>query len=129
MFLADHADTISSNDQRYQRDLDIGTQHTPFVRGQLFGRGYSAAIDAHDDVALHQGERSTVMSIVMSETLLQEMRRLQQKIEEQNTQLYNPVGLNILWPQKVAFLFVSDRCLQSGSTLTSTTCSWRSSTM
>ncbi|KAF8446435.1 Golgin subfamily A member 7/ERF4 family-domain-containing protein [Boletus edulis BED1] len=35
-----------------------------------------------------------------------EMRRLKKKIEELNTQLYNPVGLNILWPQKVAFLFL-----------------------
>ncbi|KIJ21343.1 hypothetical protein PAXINDRAFT_123006 [Paxillus involutus ATCC 200175] len=36
-----------------------------------------------------------------------EMRRLERKIAELNTQVYNPVGLNILWPQKVAFLFVS----------------------
>ena len=44
----------------------------------------------------------------MSEThRWQEMRRLKQKFEELNTQLYNPVGLHILWPQKVAFLFVS----------------------
>jgi hypothetical protein len=35
------------------------------------------------------------------------MRRLERKIAELNTQVYNPVGLNILWPQKVAFLFVS----------------------
>ena len=40
---------------------------------------------------------------------LQEMRRLKRKIEELNTQMYNPVGLHILWPQKVAFLFVSER--------------------
>ncbi|KAG1845095.1 Golgin subfamily A member 7/ERF4 family-domain-containing protein [Suillus subalutaceus] len=36
-----------------------------------------------------------------------EMRRLKQKIERINTQIYNPVGLNILWPRNVAFLFVS----------------------
>ncbi|KAG6371510.1 Golgin subfamily A member 7/ERF4 family-domain-containing protein [Boletus reticuloceps] len=35
-----------------------------------------------------------------------QLRRLKKKIEELNTQLYNPVGLNILWPQKVAFLFL-----------------------
>lgn len=35
-----------------------------------------------------------------------EMRRLKQKIEEMNTQTYNPVGLNILWPRNVAFLFL-----------------------
>lgn len=38
------------------------------------------------------------------------MRRLKRKIDECNTQLFDPVGLHILWPQKVAFLFVSD-CL------------------
>lgn len=48
---------------------------------------------------------------------MQEMRRLKRKIEEQNTQLYNPVGLNILWPQKVAFLFVSGYFLRSRTTL------------
>lgn len=35
-----------------------------------------------------------------------EMRRLQQRIEGINTQIYNPVGLNILWPRNVAFLFL-----------------------
>jgi len=35
-----------------------------------------------------------------------EMRRLKQKIERINTQIYNPVGLNILWPRNVAFLFL-----------------------
>ena len=49
---------------------------------------------------------------------LQEMRRLKQKIEDVNTQLYNPVGLHILWPQKVAFLFVSDCFVRSRTRLT-----------
>ena len=40
---------------------------------------------------------------------LQEMRWLKQKIEEVNVQLYNPVGLHILWPQKVAFLRSEER--------------------
>jgi len=35
-----------------------------------------------------------------------EMRRLQHLINELNAQVYNPVGLNILWPHKVAFLFM-----------------------
>lgn len=35
-----------------------------------------------------------------------EMRRLKEKIEGINTQIYNPVGLNILWPRNVAFLFL-----------------------
>ncbi|KAG2160229.1 Golgin subfamily A member 7/ERF4 family-domain-containing protein [Suillus bovinus] len=35
-----------------------------------------------------------------------EMRRLKETIEGINTQIYNPVGLNILWPRNVAFLFL-----------------------
>jgi hypothetical protein len=35
------------------------------------------------------------------------MRQLQLLIQELNERVYNPVGLNILWPRKVAFLFVS----------------------
>ena len=36
----------------------------------------------------------------------QEIRRLRQIITDLNTGLYNPVGLNILWPHDVAFLYV-----------------------
>ena len=43
---------------------------------------------------------------VLSLKFVQEMRRLKHRIEEMNTQIYNPVGLNILWPHNVAFLFV-----------------------
>ncbi|KAI0809089.1 Golgin subfamily A member 7/ERF4 family-domain-containing protein [Irpex lacteus] len=35
-----------------------------------------------------------------------EMRRLRKTIDEINTSLYNPVGLNILWPRNVAFMFL-----------------------
>jgi len=35
-----------------------------------------------------------------------EMDRLRHVIDEFNTKIYNPVGLNILWPRKVAFLFL-----------------------
>ncbi|KAL1662184.1 Golgin subfamily A member 7/ERF4 family-domain-containing protein [Schizophyllum commune] len=34
------------------------------------------------------------------------MRRLKNLIDELNVEIYNPVGLNILWPRKVAFLFL-----------------------
>jgi hypothetical protein len=34
------------------------------------------------------------------------MRRLERLISDLNAELYNPVGLNIVWPRKVAFLFV-----------------------
>ncbi|KAJ7293910.1 Golgin subfamily A member 7/ERF4 family-domain-containing protein [Mycena rebaudengoi] len=35
-----------------------------------------------------------------------EMHRLEQLIDELNAAVYNPVGLNILWPRRVAFLFM-----------------------
>ncbi|KAF9480420.1 hypothetical protein BDN70DRAFT_877556 [Pholiota conissans] len=35
-----------------------------------------------------------------------EMDRLQRLIEELNAGMYNPVGLNILWPKDVAFLYL-----------------------
>lgn len=45
----------------------------------------------------------------------QEMRRLERLVKDLNTELYNPVGLNILWPRKVAFLFVSGNSWHSFS--------------
>lgn len=41
----------------------------------------------------------------------QEMRRLHEMIDNLNKQVYNPAGLNILWPRNVAFLFVSPRII------------------
>ena len=35
------------------------------------------------------------------------MERLRSSIEELNVKVYNPVGLNILWPRYMAFMFVS----------------------
>jgi len=35
------------------------------------------------------------------------MQRLRELIDDLNAEVYNPVGLNILWPRSVAFLFVS----------------------
>jgi hypothetical protein len=34
------------------------------------------------------------------------MRRLRRTIDSLNSELFNPAGLNILWPHAVAFLFV-----------------------
>jgi len=39
----------------------------------------------------------------------QEMSRLHQLIDAMNKTTFNPVGLNIVWPRNVAFIFVSDR--------------------
>jgi len=38
---------------------------------------------------------------------VQEMKRLQRLIDDLNRQLFNLAGLNMLWPRKVGFLFVS----------------------
>ena len=38
----------------------------------------------------------------------QEMSRLQQLIDVMNRTTFNPVGLNIVWPKNVAFIFVSN---------------------
>jgi hypothetical protein len=35
------------------------------------------------------------------------MMRLQHLIDELNIRTFNPVGLNILWPRNVAFLYVN----------------------
>jgi hypothetical protein len=37
------------------------------------------------------------------------MKRLQRLIDDLNRQLFNLAGLNMLWPRKVGFLFVSRR--------------------
>ncbi len=38
---------------------------------------------------------------------VQEMKRLQRLMDDLNRQLFNLAGLNMLWPRKVGFLFVS----------------------
>ena len=38
---------------------------------------------------------------------VQEMKRLRRLIDDLNRQLFNLAGLNMLWPRKVGFLFVS----------------------
>jgi len=53
----------------------------------------------------------SVFTLQLSKLILtshyeKEMRRLQLLIQELNARVYNPVGLNILWPRKVAFLFM-----------------------
>jgi len=52
-----------------------------------------------------------IFSLQLSKLLLKshnekEMERLYEKIKDLNETLFNPVGLNILWPRKVAFLFL-----------------------
>ena len=46
-------------------------------------------------------------TLFIESTYDKEMKRLQQLVDALNAELYNPQGLNILWPRKCAFLFVS----------------------
>ncbi|XP_006454820.1 hypothetical protein AGABI2DRAFT_190055 [Agaricus bisporus var. bisporus H97] len=53
----------------------------------------------------------TVLSLQLSRLFLKthyekEMGRLHEKIGELNELVFNPVGLNVLWPRNVAFLFL-----------------------
>ncbi|KAJ7037456.1 Golgin subfamily A member 7/ERF4 family-domain-containing protein [Mycena alexandri] len=57
----------------------------------------------------------SMLSLQLSRLILtshyeKEMRRLHALIQDLNVRVYNPAGLNILWPHKVAFLFVSATC-------------------
>jgi len=52
-----------------------------------------------------------ILSLQLSRLFLsthyqREMSRLQRLVDELNRQLFNPVGLNMLWPRKVGFLFL-----------------------
>lgn len=58
------------------------------------------------------------------------MRRLQRDLEGLNRRLYNPQGLNILWPKDVAFMFVRNPLhLDVTLALLMIETSWRSSTI
>jgi len=53
----------------------------------------------------------TILSLQISRLFLtthfeKEMRRLRHLIDDMNIRTFNPVGLNILWPRKVAFLYL-----------------------
>ncbi|KAJ6519236.1 Golgin subfamily A member 7/ERF4 family-domain-containing protein [Mycena sanguinolenta] len=65
----------------------------------------------------------SVFTLQLSRVLLtshyeKEMGQLLLLIQGLNERVYNPVGLNILWPRRVAFLFVSRDCSPMISWLT-----------
>jgi len=45
-------------------------------------------------------------TLVMTSHYEKEMRRLKQVIDKLNAETFNPVGLNMVWPRKVAFMFL-----------------------
>ncbi|THH13204.1 hypothetical protein EW146_g6987 [Bondarzewia mesenterica] len=60
---------------------------------------YSFLDNALDIVSLH------LSSLFLPSHYEREMARLRRLIDGFNKELYNPVGLNIVWPRQVAFLF------------------------
>jgi len=44
--------------------------------------------------------------LVMTTHYEKEMRRLKQLVDKLNAETFNPVGLNMVWPRKVAFMFL-----------------------
>jgi len=44
--------------------------------------------------------------LVLSTHYEREMGRLKRRVDELNHRLFNPVGLNMLWPRKVGFIFL-----------------------
>ncbi|KAK7688152.1 hypothetical protein QCA50_008522 [Cerrena zonata] len=109
---------------RIERDYSGGEliQFSPVYPLELEGRitptQFLETINAINEVLIsaHSLKHSLVENVLSYFTLQlsrlvveshyeKEMKRLRDVIEEHNTRLYNPVGLNILWPKKVAFMF------------------------
>ncbi|TFY79830.1 hypothetical protein EWM64_g4190, partial [Hericium alpestre] len=93
----------------YPLELEGRITHTQFLEtinaiNEVLIEAHSlrwSALDTFLDIfTLH------VSSLIMSSHYDREMRRLQRIFGELNRELYNPMGLNILWPRKVAFLFL-----------------------
>jgi len=47
-----------------------------------------------------------VSRLLLSTHYEREMKRLERLVEDLNLQLFNPAGLNVLWPRKVGFMFL-----------------------
>jgi hypothetical protein len=110
---------------RVERDYTGGelVQFAPIYPLELEGRitptQFLESINAINEVLISAHSlRHTVFDNVLTVFSLQlsrlwvtshyekEMRRLQLVFDELNARVYNPVGLNIIWPRKVAFLFL-----------------------
>ncbi|KAJ7789460.1 Golgin subfamily A member 7/ERF4 family-domain-containing protein, partial [Mycena olivaceomarginata] len=110
---------------RVERDYSGGEliQFAPIYPLELEGRitptQFLESINAINEVLIsaHSLRHSfldnmlSVFTLQLSRLILtshyeKQMRQLQLLIQELNERVYNPVGLNILWPRKVAFLFM-----------------------
>lgn len=109
---------------RVERDYSVGeiVQFSPTYPLELEGRitptQFLETINAINEllISAHSLRHSLldnaldIFSLHLSRLLIsshydKEMSRLRQLIDDINKELYNPVGLNILWPRQVAFLF------------------------
>jgi len=110
---------------RIERDYTGGelVQFAPIYPLELEGRitptHFLESINAMNEllISAHSLRRSfldntlAVLTLQLSRLFLtshyeKEMQRLQCLIDGLNVELYNPVGLNILWPRNVAFLYL-----------------------
>ncbi|KAK0207994.1 Golgin subfamily A member 7/ERF4 family-domain-containing protein [Desarmillaria ectypa] len=123
---------------RIERDYTGGEliQFAPIYPLELEGRitptQFLESINAINEllISAHSIRRSIVDNVLAVVTLYlsrliitshyeKEMKRLKLLFDELNTGLYNPAGLNLLWPGKVAFLYVSFRkCIRVQSIYT-----------
>ncbi|KAG6845289.1 hypothetical protein H0H87_011440 [Tephrocybe sp. NHM501043] len=110
---------------RIERDYTGGelVQFTPIYPLELEGRitptQFLESINAINEllIAAHSLRHSfldntlAVLSFQLSRLFLmshydKEMRKLESLVDFLNVEVYNPVGLNILWPRNVAFLYL-----------------------
>lgn len=110
---------------RIERDYTGGEliQFAPIYPLELEGRitptQFLESINAINEllISAHSIRRSMVDNVLAVVTLYlsrliitshyeKEMKRLRLLFDELNTGLYNPAGLNLLWPDKVAFLYM-----------------------
>jgi hypothetical protein len=111
---------------RIERDYDHGelvqfsTSYPLELQGRITPTQFLETINAlnegliraHSIAASCFDNTLAVLTLWMSTLVLEsryakEMKRLQLLVDALNAELYNPQGLNILWPRKSAFLFVS----------------------
>lgn len=91
--------------------LELETRLTPTQFLESINTINEILISAHSLRFAFWDNLVTVVTLQLSRLFLsthfqKEMRRLRHVIEDLNVMLFNPVGLNILWPGDVAFLYL-----------------------
>jgi len=91
--------------------LELENRITPTQFLESINTINEVLISAHSLRRAFYDNLITIMSLQLSRLFLsthlqKELKRLRAVIDDLNVMLYNPVGLNILWPGDVAFLFL-----------------------